>query len=105
QSVTSIQYYDQNNVLQPLSSSLYTLLGSYRFAASVNAQTMATVYPPTAWRMDAVKVTYVAGFAVLPERAKQMVRLGVADYFANRESTVPTNITQSRTYERLAIGL
>jgi uncharacterized phiE125 gp8 family phage protein len=84
QSVTHVKYYDDSNVLQTLSSSLYSLNAPER---EIELAWNAT-WPTTYIRWDAVVVTYVAGLATLaavPAIAKQAMLLLVAyNHYGNR---------------------
>jgi uncharacterized phiE125 gp8 family phage protein len=84
--LTSIAYYDTNNVSQTLSSSLYeTALTSE--PARIRPIT-TTTWPLTYDRLEAITVTYAAGYATpeaVPERIKQAMYLLVNHWYVNRE--------------------
>jgi uncharacterized phiE125 gp8 family phage protein len=99
QSITSIQYYDENDTLQTLSSSLYSFNATER---EIELKWNET-WPVTSIRWDAVKVTYVAGgtsVAAIPAIAKQAMLLLVAYYhYSNRgDNDRPNDL---RAYEAL----
>ena len=99
-SITSIQYYDSANALQTLSSSIYTLNPSARCIELKYLQT----WPDFVDRWDAVKVTYVAGYAsasAVPAIHKQAMLLLVGHYFENRDMLMSDAITSVRAYESL----
>lgn len=99
-SITSIQYYDSANTLQTLSSSIYSLNATEGEIELKYQQ----VWPSTAARWDAVKVTYVVGYAtaaVVPAIAKQAMRLLIGHYFENRDMLMSDALTTMRAYENL----
>jgi hypothetical protein len=89
QSVSSIQYYDTSGVQQTLSSSLYQLDAKSLYARVVPA-------PDESWpdtedeRLNAVTVTYVAGYgttaSTVPDPIRQAVLLMVGDLYEHRAS-------------------
>jgi uncharacterized phiE125 gp8 family phage protein len=99
QSITHVKYYDSSNVLQTLSSSLYSLDAKER---SVELNWDAS-WPTTYTRWNSVIVTYVAGnatVAAVPAIAKQAMLLLVAYYHAsNRGDNDRPN--DRRAYESL----
>jgi uncharacterized phiE125 gp8 family phage protein len=99
QSITSIQYYDETNTLRTFSSSLYSFNATER-EIELNWQ---ETWPVTEIRWDAVKITYVAGYAsiaAIPAIAKQAMLLLVAYYhYSNRGDNDRAN--DLRAYENL----
>ena len=98
-SITSIQYYDGNNALQTLSSSLYQLhVDQFRLAYQVSL-------PATASRWDAWTITYKCGNSQdgqsVPEAAKAAIKLLVAHYFENRDMLMSEALQTMRPYEML----
>ena len=98
-SITSIQYYDGNNALQTLSSSLYQLhVDQFRLAYQVSL-------PATASRWDAWTITYKCGYSQdgqsVPEAAKAAIKLLVAHYFGNRDMLMSEALQTMRPYEML----
>jgi len=95
--LTSVAYYDTLNVSQTLSSSLYeTALTSE--PARIRPIT-TTTWPLTYDRLEAITVTYAAGYATpaaVPERIKQAMYLLVNHWYLNREpvaaGTISTDI-------------
>ena len=99
-SISSIQYYDLTNTLQTLSSSVYSLNPSER---EVERKWMQ-IWPPTIDRWDAIKITYVAGYAsaaLVPAIHKQAIRLLISHYFENRDMIMSDALTSVRAYECL----
>jgi len=99
QSITSIVYYDENNVQQTLSSSLYSLNPTEReIYLNWNES-----WPLTYIRWDAVTITYVAGnsnLSSVPAIAKQAILLLIAYYhYGNRGDNDRPN--DMRAYEAL----
>lgn len=84
QSITSVTYYNEADVLQTLSTSIYDLDKPRRL---VRLKTLQT-WPSVATRWDAATITYVAGYAsvaAVPAIAKQAILLLVGNYFENRD--------------------
>jgi uncharacterized phiE125 gp8 family phage protein len=99
QSITHVKYYDDSNVLQTLSTSLYSFDAQEQAVRLVwNAS-----WPTTYLRWDAVIVTYVAGLtslAAIPAIAKQAMLLLIAYYqYGNRGDNDRPN--DQRAYEAL----
>jgi uncharacterized phiE125 gp8 family phage protein len=61
QSISSIVYYDENDTLQTFSSSKY----SFNAADRRIELKWAESWPVTEIRWDAIKITYIAGYATL----------------------------------------
>lgn len=99
QSVTSVKYYNDSDVLTTLSSSVYDLDKGSR---AVRLK-WDSVWPSTATRWDAAQVNYVAGYTTandVPAIAKRAILLLVGYYFAaNRGDNDKPN--DMRAYERL----
>jgi uncharacterized phiE125 gp8 family phage protein len=100
-SITSIQYYDGNNTLQTLSSSLYQLhINEFRLAYQ------ATL-PATSDRWDAWQVTYKAGYSQdgqsVPAIAKRAMLLLIGYYFENRDMLVNEATYNRGVYESLVM--
>lgn len=90
-SVTTVKYRDAANVLQTLSSS------DYEVDAATEPGRLALVsgssWPTTYDRMNAVEVTYVAGYGsatAVPYAIKQAIMLTVAHWNENREAVSQT---------------
>lgn len=84
QSVTSVKYYDANNVQQTL-----VLNTGYRVdTTSQPGRVVAVdVWPATYDRPDAVEIIYVAGYAsaaAVPQSIKQWILMRVATMYDNR---------------------
>lgn len=105
-SVTHVKYYDGDNALQTLSSSVYRLLTdeSGGYLELVSGEAWPSIYT----RDDAVQVTFVAGVAVdqIPSDIRAAIMLMAADLYANREtvgeglSMVPMSMTVDRLIAR-----
>lgn len=84
-SVTSLTYYDVDDVLQAVSASAYRLHASTHAAAYV-ALDVDYARPALSVRDDAITLTYVAGFAALtdvPARAKHAIKLLIGHWHDN----------------------
>jgi uncharacterized phiE125 gp8 family phage protein len=98
QNIVSIQYYDGNNALQTLSSSLYQL-----FVNEIRYAYQATM-PATASRWDAWQIVYRCGYSqdgtLVPAIAKRAMLLLVGYYFdSNRGDN--DRVNDLRAYESL----
>lgn len=96
-SVTSVKYYDADNVQQTLSSSLY-----YVFKPSKDSLGRVEIiddWPTTYDRPDAIEIIYVAGYgstsASVPSQAKHAMRLLIGHWYENREQVVAGTIATS----------
>lgn len=97
QSVTSLQYYDTDGVEQTWAASNYLL------AADGDDGRLATApeisWPQTQQRLDAVTVSYVAGFgdaaADMPAGIRHALRLLVEHWFENRGPVVVGTVANS----------
>ena len=87
-SVSSVTYYDAANVSQTLASSVYELMtdGAGPFVHLKPDQ----VWPDTYSRLDAVSITFVAGYGSagsdVPQPIRQAIRLLAAHWNENREA-------------------
>lgn len=86
-SITSITYYDADNVQQTLDSSLYFLDNESEPARVVPAYDKD--YPDVLYRANSVAVTYVAGYGTdvedVPEGLKTAIKFLAAHWYENRE--------------------
>lgn len=83
QSVTSVKYYDTAGTLQTVSSADYTLddqSAPQRIVLNQDAS-----WPTTQDRVNAVEITYVTGFATLPDDIKHAVLLLIGHWFHDAE--------------------
>lgn len=105
QSVSQVSYFDVNDNAQTYASSNYRVHTGdvYGVLELVN---MAT-WPTTSDRLDAVTITYVAGYgdnaSDVPEPLKQAMLLLIGHWFSNRESVVigPSATVVPQTVEYL----
>jgi hypothetical protein len=84
-SVSSIAYIDTTGTTQTLSSSNY-IVDPYSEPARISPAYGMT-WPATQARINAVTITYLAGWAnatACPENVAHLIRVMVADYFENR---------------------
>lgn len=87
QSVTSVEYYDADNSLQTLSSSLYTV-NTKGTKLSIKS---TTTFPESYDRKNAVIVTFVSGYSSvdsIPENLKMAMKLMISNWHLNREDHV-----------------
>lgn len=84
QSVTSVEYYDEDNVLQPFTDfdvDTYSTPGQITLKPEI-------YWPDTYDKVNAVEITYVCGKATLaavPNGIKQGLRLLIGHMYENRE--------------------
>lgn len=100
QSITHIKYYDSANVLQTLSTSIYSLDQAERAVRLDSLKVWPSVYD----RFDAITITYVAGYAnamSVPAIHKQAILLLVGKYFENRDMMISDAIAKDGAYEAL----
>lgn len=100
QSVSFVKYYDDNDTLQTVDSSTYSLDATRRQVRLKRLQT----WPTHSDRWDAVVVRYVAGYAsadAVPAIAKQAMLLLVAHYFENRDMLMSEAMSAMPAYEAL----
>lgn len=86
-SVSSIAYLDTEGASQTLSSSVYTV-DAISQPARV-ALKYSQTWPSTYDQINAVTVTFVAGYAsasLVPARTRQAIRMIAAHWFINREA-------------------
>jgi hypothetical protein len=106
QSVSSIVYIDTAGASQTWSSANYVVDATSepgRIGLSSSAS-----WPATQNRINAVTITYLAGWtgSTLPANVKHLLRLMVADYFENRVGTGDERLTAySRTIQSLMDSL
>lgn len=87
-SISSITYYDENNALQTLSSSIYELDNKRKIntLVLVNGES----WPDTYKRANAITITYVAGYTsatVIPDTLKHAVKVIVGNLYEKRVTT------------------
>ena len=87
--ITSIKYYNTDNVLQTLSSSIY-LLDLAVMPSRIGLQPNES-FPSIANRINAIEVTYDVGVddpSLVDDAIKQAVLLTIGHWYANRETVV-----------------
>ena len=104
QSVTSIYYNQESDgVLTLLASSKY-LVDTVSLYPRIEPAYDES-WPDTRAMINAVKVTYLAGYgataAHVPQNIKSCIMAIAADLFEHRESNVEINLTENRTYRFL----
>lgn len=104
-SVTSIQYIDGDGETQTLSSDDYDVDTDSLVGRIVPAY--GEIWPTTRSDIDAVTVTFVAGYGTerqsVPENIRSLLLLHVADLFANREPTLTGTIARALPYSMDAL--
>lgn len=96
-SVTFVKYYDANNALQTLASTVYSV-AAFSEPAFVELAVDQS-WPSVALRSDAVQIEYVTGsttVAAIPTPLVQAVALLVAHWYENREASI-TGVVQHDT--------
>lgn len=93
-SSVTVTYYDDDNVSQTLSGSVYSLLED-TLGAYVDLQTDQD-WPTIYTRADAVRVTYVAGYGTKSSDVPQVYRTAammlVSHFYENREAVTVGNV-------------
>jgi uncharacterized phiE125 gp8 family phage protein len=96
QSITSIQYVDENGTLQTLGASLYDATADLEPARVEPAY--GEVWPATRCEREAVRITYVAGYGdastSVPESIRHAILLMVSQWFEYREPTSEKSIKE-----------
>lgn len=98
--ITSITYYDSDNAEQTLGAALYA--AHTDTAGAFVVPTSGSTWPGTYDRLDAVTVTYKAGYgaaSAVPAAIKQAIMLLAADWYDKREATVDA------TFNELTFGV
>lgn len=87
QSLTSVQYYDPDNVLQTATLSNFEVVGAAN--NKILRPKDGFTWPSTEDRPDAVKITYVAGYgdnpSDIPESIRHAILMLVTHWFERRE--------------------
>jgi uncharacterized phiE125 gp8 family phage protein len=93
-SIEKIEYFDGDNANQTLADTVYTHFTDAR-GSYVDLKPDQS-WPGTYSRPDAVSVTYVAGVPVndVPAALKAAILLMVGNWYANREATTETTMTE-----------
>jgi uncharacterized phiE125 gp8 family phage protein len=99
ESITSITYFDGNNVSQTLTASLYQLhVNEFRLAYQVTL-------PAVVDRWDAWTINYRVGYSAdglkVPAIAKRAMLLLIGNYFENRDMLMSEAYQSQKSYESL----
>ncbi len=96
QSITSIQYVDEDGTTQTLSASTYTLDNASDTTASVGPA-YDEEWPDIRDQKNAVVITYVAGWTLassVPARYRHALKLLIGHWHANREGVLTGTISK-----------
>ena len=89
-SITHIKYYDSDNILQTLDTSVY-LLDEASQPARIGLKPNQS-FPTLANRINAVEVKYTVGYGTastdVPDGIKQAVLLTIGNWYENRQSVI-----------------
>lgn len=99
-SITSIKYIDVAGAEQTLAVGTYSL-NDYGITAKAE-RAFGTVWPGTQASANAVKVRYVAGYAVAPKAVKAALLLFVGHLFENRQEV---NVNAAIKTEQIPMGV
>ena len=92
--LTHIKYYDSNDTLQTLDSSVY-LLDKYSQPARIGLQPNQS-FPNLADRVNAIEVKYTVGYGTsssdVPEGIRQAVLITIGTWYENRQAVVTGTI-------------
>ena len=95
-SVSLVRYYDEANTLQTMPAEDY-ILDTVSRPGRLTAAPGKT-WPAIAQRINAVQVTFVAGYgttaAAVPQRARQAIRFLVGHFYENREEVLTGTISK-----------
>lgn len=103
QSVTSIVYVDTNGTQQTLSPSQY-IVDTYKEPGRI-APAYNDYWPDTREQINAVIVTFVAGYTIVPATVKELMYLILADSFEYREGLSQDSLKISPAVERMVWNL
>lgn len=90
-SVTSVKYYDSDNVQQTLSSSAYTVDNTSKLRRARIVLNQGESWPSTYSRANAIEVVFVAGFETTTaeyEAARTGIKLVLTNWYENRADSV-----------------
>lgn len=100
-SITSLKYYDVNNTLTTLPTSVYNLDTA---RGRIQLQYLQE-WPSTVTRWDAWEITYQSGYSqdgtLVPAIAKRAMLLLIGHYFENRDMLIAPGMADMRAYENL----
>lgn len=99
--IVSVSYYDEANTVQTIDGAYLVQTG----AGSVVALPSGMNFPRTYDRLDAVFVTYVAGWGtpeLLPPSIKQAISLLAAHWYQNREAAV---LVSGNGFDQIPFGV
>jgi uncharacterized phiE125 gp8 family phage protein len=100
-SISSVEYYDAENVLQTLDATNYQL----DVYEAVFRQAYNQSWPVTVDRWDAITIKYTLGShfdsTTVPEIAKSAMKLLIGFYFENRDMLAPENMQSTKPYDHL----
>lgn len=82
-SLTSIKYYDEDNVLQTLDSNMFTL-DDFQLPNRL-VRNEDTTLPNLKYRVNAIEITYVAGYTTIPKPITSWIKIQVSNFYENRE--------------------
>lgn len=101
QSITSIKYYDANNDIQTLDTSVYDTItwASFGYAILKSGQSWPTIYD----KNGAVVIRYVAGQDTVDEYSKNIIKAVAAHLFEHRDHSPDTmgSVQWPDTIERM----
>lgn len=102
-SITSVKYYDADNVQQTLAGTVYEVVTDNR--GPIITLKYGQTWPTTYSRRDAVSVTFVAGYGEaatdVPAPIRHAARLHLAHMYKYREMDAPSDYTKTDTYQAL----
>lgn len=105
QSVSSLQYYNSNEVLTTESDSTYRAVNTSDSQNKCFLElTSGSVWPSTSTRAFPFLLTYVCGFgadaASIPEDIKVGMLMEIGTWYENRENLSPTSLSEVRAGSR-----
>lgn len=92
-SITTIKYYDENDVLQTLTHSDFYELDTFASPSRL-VQKQDTTLPELSTRLNPIEITFVAGYDTIPNPIKQWLLIQTATFYKMREE-----FTSMQSYE------
>jgi uncharacterized phiE125 gp8 family phage protein len=97
QEITSVKYYDEDDVLQTLATDKYLTILDDFMPGGIELKHEET-WPALGIRHDAVQIEYVAGYGDLPSEiphtARQCILMLVGHWYLNREAVLVGTISK-----------
>ena len=83
-SLTSIKYYDEDNVQQTLDPLIYEL-DDFQLPNQL-VRNQDTTLPTAFNKVNTIQIEYIAGYGTIPEPLRSWIKIQVATFYENREN-------------------